>query len=310
MRIGPYTRAGMAMVFIPLYCGPLLAGMASHPLAVIPVCAIGFLGYIAMTRKPNLHTPDGLAALAIIGVVQLVLVTALFGIGVLVSSVFPVALPLWLPVALTLAAAAFGALSYTNSAEMDVFLDGAIEKLEALDRDIASDWSDIHPEPKPAVQAAVDRALAAVQALPKDARGAEIDPIVQQLEIDADVAAFDPLYDAAGQEGDAYDPRVDMALLRFVCSPYIRRQLVEQGEAGLGPMLLLNAPSPATRFEARSLIFTLIDETAPLSQLPDPVWLDELDAAFPGESFDDLARLRRDLAAAAQMRRKVPVDVA
>ena len=79
-----------------------------------------------------------------------------------------------------------------------------------------------------------------------------------------------------------------------MASPYIRRKLVERGEGGIAPMLMLNASDPGVRSEARSLLATLIDEGAPNAQLPDAVWLDELNAEFPGEGYDEIARQRRD----------------
>jgi hypothetical protein len=162
-----------------------------------------------------------------------------------------------------------------------------------MDKGIAPDWAEIHPVPDPSVQSAVDRTVAALKALPENANVAMIDPIVQDLETEADVAGFDPFYDAAGQAYGAEDRRVDLGLLRFVASPYIRRQLVERGEGAMAPMLMLNAADAGVRSEARSLLMTLIEEGTPKDQLPDPVWLAELDAEFPDEGYDEIVQLRR-----------------
>ena len=143
------------------------------------------------------------------------------------------------------------------------------------------------------MQSAVDRTVEALKALPPNANVAMIDPVVQDLEQEADVAGFDPFYDAAGEVDGRADRRVDLGLLRFVASPYIRRQLVERGEGAMAPMLMLNATDAGVRSEARSLLMTLIEEGTPKDQLPDPIWLGELDAEFPGEGYDELARLRR-----------------
>ncbi len=73
MAFGPYSRAGMALVFVPLYGGPVLAGMSAHPLATIPVFAVLFLAFMASTQRPNLASGAGWAGLAIIAAIQLLL---------------------------------------------------------------------------------------------------------------------------------------------------------------------------------------------------------------------------------------------
>ncbi|WP_288927982.1 hypothetical protein [uncultured Maritimibacter sp.] len=295
LSFGPYSRAGLALVFVPLYAGPILSGWAGHPLATLPVFALAFLLFIAASRRPDLSDPAGIAGLAIMAAVQFVLVAVCFGGGALVARFAgPLAAPLWLPIVMTALAAVVGALRYSENAEMNVFLDSAIEELEAMKDGRAADWAEVHPEPSPDVQAAVDKTVAALKGLPANANVAMIDPIVQDLEQQADVAGFDPFYDAAGIVDGVEDRRVDLGLLRFVASPYIRRKLVERGEGGIAPMLMLNASDPGVRSEARSLLATLIDEGAPNAQLPDPVWLDELNAEFPGEGYDEIARQRRD----------------
>lgn len=294
MAFGPYTRAGLALVFVPLYAGPILSGWSGHPLATLPVFALAFLLFIAASRRPDLRDPAGLAGLAIMAGVQFVLVTVCFGAGAVLANLLgPLAAPLWLPIALTAVAAVVGALRYSENAEMNVFLDSAIAELETIEREMSSDRTDIHPEPSPDVQSAVDRTVEALKALPPNANVAMIDPLVQDLEQEADVAGFDPFYDAAGEVDGRADRRVDLGLLRFVASPYIRRQLVERGEGAMAPMLMLNATDAGVRSEARSLLMTLIEEGTPKDQLPDPIWLAELDAEFPGEGYDEIARLRR-----------------
>ncbi|WP_292024720.1 hypothetical protein [Maritimibacter sp. UBA3975] len=293
VAFGPYSRIGLAAVFLPLYGGPVLSGWAGHPLTTLPVFALTFLLFIAATRRPHLDDAGGRAALVLMAVVQVVLASACFAAGRWIGLVAgPLALTIWLPIALSAVAALVGAWRYSDSAEMDVFLDGAIDRLNEIDRGLVSDWTDIHPEPAAATTQAVERALSALAALPRDARAGQIDPVVQRLEREAGIAAFDPLYDAAGEVDGTEDPRIDRALLRFVASPRIRRQLVERGEGAMAAMLLLNAADAGVRFEARSLLLTLIDEGVPVDQLPDPVWLDELSEAFPGEGYDEIARLR------------------
>lgn len=293
VSFGAYSRIGLAAIFVPLYLGPVLSGWAHHPLATVPVFALAFLLFMAATRRPNLNTPAGQAGLAIMAVVQLLLVAVGFGAGLTAAQLFgDIDLPFWGPIALTALAALVGAWRYSDTAEMNVFLDSAISRLEALDRDIVRDMTDVHPEPRPGVQAALDECLAALRALPKDANVGMIDPIVQRLESTAGVEAFDPFYDAAGEVDGREDRRIDLGLLRFVASPFIRRKLVQRGEGGMAAMLLISAEAPGTRAEARSLLHTLIDDGVPLSQLPDPVWLAELDETYPGEGYDRLIERR------------------
>lgn len=289
LGIGPYTRTGLALVFVPLYAGPLLAGLAGHPPASVPVFALLFLLFIAMTRRPNLHEAAGWITLAMMAVVQTILVGLTFGLGQLIAVAAPVELPQWLPLVLTACATCYGAWAYSTRAEMDVFLDSTLARLAEFDTLTAMSYDEAFPAHNPRAHAAVDRTLAEVRDLPKDARVGEIDPIVQRLETAVDAEGFDPLYDAAGEVDGMQDRRVDLALLRYVASPRVRRHLMRRGEAGLPATLLLNAPDPGIRAEARSLVWTLLDEDAPLAQLPDPDWLIELDHAFPGEGFADLA---------------------
>jgi hypothetical protein len=294
VAFGPYSRLGLAAVFAPLYAGPVLAGWSSHPWTTLPVFALTFLLFMAATRRPRLDEASGRAALVIMALVQLGLATVCIALGRgLGWALDPLPAPIWLPILVSAGAALVGARRYSDSAEMEVFLDSTIERLERIDRRIAHDWSEVHPEPAPPVAKAVERALADLEDLPRDVGAGRIDPIVQRLEGEAGIEAFDPLYDAAGAADGDEDARIDRALLRFTASPRMRRLLVERGEGGMAAMLLLNARDAGVRYEARSLILTLIDEGVPLAQLPDPVWLEELDGEFPGEGYDEIARLRR-----------------
>lgn len=288
MSFGPYSRAGLALVFMPLYGGPVLAGWARMTALTLPVFAACFLLFIAASRKPDLRHPSGLAAFAIMALVQGALVALAFGAGLLGARLAgTLNLPLALPLLLTGAAALFGAWRYSERAEMDVFLDSAIAELEALNRRTPPGWDDLHPAPAPGVRRALDDALTALDTLPPDAGPGRIDPVVRALEQAAGPAAFDPLYDAAGEES-GHDPRIDMALLRFAAIPRIRRALVQRGEGGLAPLLLLTATDPTVRAEARRLVIDLAGEGAPDHQLPPPALLAELDQRFPGEGYDRL----------------------
>lgn len=289
--ISRYSRAGLALLGLALYGGPVLAGLAGHGWASVPVFAALFLLYVAATRRPDLSTGAGWATLATMATVQVALVALVYGLGIVTTRFtgLGLALPLWAPVLLTGLSAGFGAWAFRDAAEMDVMLDSVLRALEEIEHGRSSEpdpnpW----PEPAPEVLAAVDRALADLRALDTAAAGL-VDPIVARLEDAAGVAAFDPLYDMAGGEGVAQEPAVDLALLRFARRPGIARALIARGEAGLAPTLLLNAPDPGVRAEAIGLVGQLIRSDAPAGQLPDPAWLTELHASFPGEGFDRLA---------------------
>ena len=128
-----YSRSGLALVFGTLYGGTVLAGLAAHPLRVLPVFSALFLIHIAATRKPDLATGAGWAGLAIMAAVQAALVGLGYGLGLLVAQVTgPISLPIWLPITLTAAAAFYGAWAYRDAAEMDVMLDSTLRALEEM----------------------------------------------------------------------------------------------------------------------------------------------------------------------------------
>lgn len=282
-----YSRIGLALPFAALYGGVLMAGLAAHPLRVLPVFAALFLIHITATRKPDLSTGAGWAGLAIMAVVQVGLVALFYGLGFLATQVTGVVvLPIWLPVALAAAAAFYGAWAFRDTAEMDVMLDATLEALDAMGAEMPLDpWA----EPDPAIRAALDRTLDALRAIAAIDIG-RIDPIVQRLEEDVRASVFDAFYDAAGEETEA-GAVIDFALLRYVASPAVQAELTERGEAGLAPNLLLNAEHPAVRAEARARVVDLVDADAPFDQLPGGVWLAELDADYPGEGYDKLKDL-------------------
>lgn len=294
VAIGPYNRAGMFAVFAPLYAGPFISGLALHDWRTVPVFALFFLLFLKSSRKLNLHEPAGWASLVVLTGLQMVIVLGAFGLGRLMAMVFsPIDLPLWMPVAMSGLAASYGVWSYSASREMDVFLDNAIAKIAALDAKLNDDFQAFHPKPSNHVADAVERALTDLRALPETAWAGEMDPIVAQLATRAGVEAFDLLYDSAGDEGNGSDRRVDLALLRFTALPRIERALLSRGEAGLAPMLMLNAPDASVRAEARARLLHLIEDGAPAEQLPDPTWLSELNEDYPGEDYGGL-RLKRE----------------
>lgn len=284
-----YSQTGLALLGLALYGGPLVAGMAGHALAVLPVFFALFLLYGAATRKPDLSTGAGRAGLAIIGVVQAGLVVASYGLGRGLAAltgplIGPVILEQWPPLVLTAVAAGIGAWAFRDAAEMDVMLDSAIRALEQIDAVAGEASADGWPAAVPEAEAAVARAVTALGAI-EAPREEEIDAIAARLAAEAGLAAFDPLYDTAGQEtGNA--PAVDHLLLRFAARPELRRALIARGEGGMAEMLLLNAPEAGVRAAARAGVLALVRAGAPVTQLPDPVWLAALAEAYPGEGFE------------------------
>lgn len=285
--IGPFSRTGLPALGIALYGGPVLAGLARHDWSVLPVLAALFLLYVAATRKPDLATGAGWAGLAIMAATQIGLVTTAWAAGMLLASLIgAVTLPLWAPLAITATAAGLGAWALRDAAEMDLMLDRALTQLAEMDTGAVVQATDATwPQLSPEAGQAVDRALAALRSQP-GAEADRIDPILRRLYTEAGVAGFDPLFDAAGRDGVENEPVVDTALLRFTALPEVFEVLAARGEAGLAPMLLLNAPEEMVRAAARARILAMIEAGAPRTQLPDPAWLKELARTFPGEDYN------------------------
>ena len=287
--VGPRSRTGLALLGVALYGGPILAGLAQHDWTVLPVFAALFLLYIAASRRPDLATGVGRASLATMAVVQVALVAIGWAIGLLLADILsPVALPLWAPLAITALGAGVGAWAFRDAAEMEVMLDSALARIAEMEATAAPRGFDVPwPDPAPATDEAVRLTLTALRALPGIDLTA-IDPIVRQLDAEVGAAGFDPLYDGAGLDGALNEPVVDFALLRFSALPRVFGQLVARSEAGLSPVLLLNAPNPQVRAEARAMVAGMVEAAVPVTDLPDPAFLRELAGAFPGEGYNRL----------------------
>lgn len=287
--VSRYGRAGLVLFAVALYGGPFLAGLARHGVAALPVLAALFLLYAAAIRKPDLSTGAGWAGLAIMAAVQVTLVAIAWGAGLALAGPFGVLiLPLWAPIAITALAAAFGTWAWRDAAQMDVMLESAIRALEIGESGAGPapgfDW----PDPDPAVRAALDESFETLRGLDK-LNAALIDPVVSRLENATGAAAFDAFYDMAGQDGDDNDPVIDYALLRYVAAPGVLTALIDRGEGGLAPQLLIGAPHPEVRAEARARVADLLDAGAPLDQLPDTDRLTLLSHRYPDEGFERLA---------------------
>lgn len=292
--ISRYSRSGLGLFGVALYGGPLLAGFARHDWAVLPVFAALFLLYISARRKPDLDTRAGWAGLAMMAVTQAALVTLDWGVGLGLAALFgPVMLPLWGPLLLTAVAAGLGAWAHRDAAEMDVMLDNVLEELDRMKPGGMKAGEDLWPGVTPQVEAALGEALETLRELDK-LNPAVIDPVVARLDAKAGTAAFDAFYDAAGQDDDDNEPIVDYALLRFLARPQVLIEVIDRGEGGLAPQLLLDAPDEDVRAEARARVEDLLGAAAPDDQLPDAARITLLDARFPGEGYDRLAaRCRR-----------------
>ncbi len=287
---GPRSRTGLALLGVALYGGPVLAGFARHDWSVLPVLAALFLLHILASRRPDLTTGAGRASLATMAVVQVALVVIVWAIGLALADIVgAVALPLWAPLAVTALGAGVGTWAFRDAAEMDVMLDSALARIAEMDsmpvpsRSFDVPW----PDPLPEAEEAVRRALRLLRPM-TGIDPVAIDRIVHRLNAEAGAAGFDPLYDAAGLAGSLNEPVVDFALLRFSALPQVFDQLVARGEAGLAPMLLLNAPHPQVRAEARAVVADMVEAAVPVTELPDPALLRELAGEFPGEGYNRL----------------------
>lgn len=293
---GPRSRSGLALMGVALQGGPFLAGLAQHDWSVLPVFAALFLLYSAAARRPDLATGAGRATLVTMAVVQSALVVIGWTIGLSLADITgPVALPLWGPLGITALAAGLGAWAFRDAAEMDVMLDSALARIAELETPsgpampapppdaYAVPWPEVAPEIDDAARHALDelRALTAIDV-------AAIDRIAHRLNAETGPAGFDPLYDAAGLDGALNEPVVDFALLRFAGLPQVFDALVARGEAGLAPLLLLNAPDAMVRSEARALVAEMVEAAVPVTELPDPAVLRELAGVHPGEGYNRL----------------------
>lgn len=291
MPLPRYSPFAVLAYALPLYAGPLLAGWARHPWASAAALVALFLFVMAVTRR---HMLTGWAALAGLFAVQVLLVGAIYGLGVGLGVVTGApALPVWLPLALTGAASVWGAWIYRRAPEMDGLLDNALSALDGMaSRDCPGgcvDYSALEGL-APAQRAAVETALADLRALPGDKVNAGfIDPIVQELEGRAGVSAFEALL----EETEMGDARIDFAFMRYVASPAIRRRLIETGEFGDVSRIAVSCDTaPAARAEGIGLIYTAMDEGVHPLDLPEPDDLREMgEAALADAIAEHTAKL-------------------
>lgn len=135
MAFAKYSLSGVLAYAVPLYLSPVLSGASGAPWAIVPVFALIFVLLILRTRR--MPDPDHQLTL-VIGtlLVDTVLAAGLFALGRLIMLfVGPVALPLWLPLAVCPVAAGWGMWRYRWTPEadaMDAALDEALSQLQAM----------------------------------------------------------------------------------------------------------------------------------------------------------------------------------
>lgn len=256
-----YSRTGLALAATPLYGGPVLGGWSGAGVALVLVlAAIFFLMQIMSGKEATRGQMSRPAFFVMLGGAQLLVVTLAFGLGAGLAQVTgPLAIPIWVPLALTGVGAVIWGLRYRHrpeEGEMNALLDQAIATIETGTASMPA------PEEGP-----VEIALRDLAALPSSPQASRIDPIVQALETATGSDGFALLLKHAQDTGDA---RVLRAVLRYVASPRIRAELVATGALGDAMPTLLQTDDPGALFELAGLIGNLLDENAPATALPDP----------------------------------------
>lgn len=263
-----YSRSGLALMGVPLYAGPLLAGWSAAPWPV-PAAMAALFFLMQLARGIEIGR-GGVAPLLVLAAVQIAVVGAVYGLGrLLAPGTGTLALPVWLPLSLTLFGTAVGVLRYRRTPRDDQMLDFLDQAIEAIERGTPPDFAvgdgDAEPLRDTEAETAAQAALEALWGLPDGAGIAAVDPIVQRLEAQADHRAFVHLLAQVDDGSHA----VDLAMLRYLASARIRSELAGAPDLGFALSLLLNSDDPVILAELAALIATLLDENAPASALPD-----------------------------------------
>jgi hypothetical protein len=264
----PFSRGAIALMAAPLYAGPVLAGWSEAPWGVAAVLAIlFFLARImagGLAGRKEMRLTLALLALALS---QILVVLALYAAGLGLAWIGGMlALPLWLPLALTGLGAALLILRHPHDPGQDETIDLLDEALETIEPSAPFEIGE-DQLPEPDVAEATARAIAALWALPAGAPEARLDEIVQRLEDQTGPRAFPLLLTAIG-EGD---PAVERAMVRYLLRPPIRHRLVADGaDLPFAFDLLLQSGDPEVQADLRDLIGALLDEDAPIAALPTP----------------------------------------
>ncbi|MEJ1992692.1 MAG: hypothetical protein P8X50_13625 [Maritimibacter sp.] len=288
--ISRYSRIWLWLLAAVLYGGPALSGLAQHGWTVLPVLTALCLMHASARHKPDLATPAGWAGLTMMVAEQTAMVTLLWAIGLGIAvSVTAIQLPIWAPMLVSALAAGVSTWAFRDAAEMDVMLESVLDALGRVRAaDIPLATREAWPAPHPETLAALNQRLDALRSLDSWDQ-VTVDLIVQDLADTLGPEAFDPFYDFAAGEERANEPVIDYALLRFMMDEQVLQALIARGEAALAPMLLLVAPDPAVRGEARARLYDLLALSPAPRPLPDPVWLARLGEYFPDEGYEQLA---------------------
>ncbi len=262
-----YSRAGVAMMAVPLYAGPVLAGLSGARWSqIFPFAAVFFLMQMLRGIDAKRGSMGHTAFLLVMGVTQILVVGIAFGLGhglMLITG--PLPMSQWAPFGLTVFGAAMGVARYKYDPDQDQLFDMADAATEAIETGfpVLDDHAD-DPQPNPAGHLACDTALSALWSLPEDAVLQDLDPIVQNLETAVGANGFHALM----AEIDEGSPQVDLAFLRYLASPAVRHDATQTGELGFALSCLLESPHAGVRHELILTLLTLLDENAPPDAFP------------------------------------------
>lgn len=280
-----FSRAGLLMMALPLYGGPLMAGwmLAPWPMPAA-LAAMFFLAQVLSGKLATRGEMPLVLYLVVLALTQAALVLAVYAAGAGLSALTePLALPLWLPPALTAAGGAIYAIRYPQDPQQNEMLGLLDQALESIEAGTPFDSDDGAEADDPEVRAAAQAAIRALWELPPDVPAHALDKVVQRLEEKVGHHAFDDLL----REVDEGYPQVDRALLRYLASPAVRLRLIaEEADLPYAFTLLLNSSDSGVRSELVGLVLTLLDEDAPARALPPPDLLRDR-----AEEAPELARL-------------------
>lgn len=261
-----YSRAGLALMAVPLYTGPVLAGLSDARWSQIyPFAALFFL--MQMMRGIDAKRGDmgQITFLIVTAGAQILVVGIAFGLGrglMLITG--PLALSQWLPFGLTAFGAAIGVARYKYDPDQDQLFDLAVSATDIIETTLLdhADGTDIQTD-HPACVAA----LQALWNLPDDAGLQDLDIIVQKLEAEVGAGGFHALTAEIG-EGRA---QVDLAFLRYLASPTVRHEVMHTQKLGFALSCLLQNSNAGVRHALVSTLLTLLDENAPPNAFPSAV---------------------------------------
>lgn len=149
MAFEKYSLSGLLVYTVPLYAAPVLAGMAAATWTSVPIFVLLFSALILKTRKLPAEPAHLMISLLITLTVNTAIVSILFGLGHLGARMTqPLALPLWAPVLICVAATAFGIWRYRwtpQAEEMEAFLTDTLQQIERLNAQDTNEDTENHP---------------------------------------------------------------------------------------------------------------------------------------------------------------------